>query len=89
MMDGLEGICPRCRARYYGWALRNPRYQMCGKCGIGLEIWRNGEKIATGYSPFEAEEYKIGPPGGGKKEKEGAKPPEPGNKEHASDERLK
>ena len=79
MMDGLEGVCPRCGARYYGWALKNPRYQMCGKCGVGLEIMRNGEKIATGYSPFSAEEYKIGKPPA-EKAKEGEAPHEPSSK---------
>ena len=69
MMDGLEGICPKCGMRYYGWALKNPRYQMCGKCGIGLDIMRNGKKVADGYSPFTAQEHKYGsPPAGQKKE---------------------
>jgi hypothetical protein len=80
MMDGLEGICPKCGARYYGWALKNPRYQMCGKCGIGLEIMQNGEKIATGYSPFAAEEYKISKKPAGEREKEKQKPQEPSSK---------
>jgi hypothetical protein len=70
MMDGLEGICPKCGARYYGWALKNPRYQMCSKCGVGLKIMRHGEQIAEGYSPFTAEEYKISSPKAGQKEKE-------------------
>jgi hypothetical protein len=87
MMDGLEGICPRCGERYYGWALKNPRYQMCGKCGCALEIWRNGEKIASGYSPFEAEEYKITRPPGGKKGKEDDKKSEAVNQEHTQSDR--
>jgi hypothetical protein len=70
MMDGLEGICPKCGARYYGWALSNPRYQMCGKCGVSLDILRNGVKIGSGYSPFTAKEYKYGSQGEEKKEKE-------------------
>ena len=61
-MDGLEGICSKCGAHYYGWGLRNPRHQMCGRCGVGLDIMRNGEKITTGYSPFDAPQYDIGPP---------------------------
>jgi hypothetical protein len=81
MMDGLEGICPRCGARYYGWALKNPRYQMCGKCGVGLDIMRNGEKIAEGYSPFTAPEYKIGSPEKGQKEKENKESSETPTKE--------
>lgn len=57
----LEGKCPKCGARYYGWALRSPRNQMCGKCGVGLEITDDNGKSTTGYSPFNAEENKIQP----------------------------
>ena len=58
----LEGKCPKCGAKYFGWALRWPRHQMCSKCGIGLEITQDGERFFTGYSPFTAEEYSINPP---------------------------
>ena len=61
-LDMLEGKCPKCGAQYYGWALRWPRHQTCGKCGVGLEITMDG-KVFTGYSPFTAEEYIIKPPG--------------------------
>ena len=50
-----EGICPDCGANHYGWALLNPRYQTCPRCGVGLEIFENGKKIASGFSPFTAE----------------------------------
>ena len=55
----LEGICPRCELHYYGWALRFPRNQNCTICGAALDIIENGELIAKGYSPFDAEEYSI------------------------------
>ena len=55
----LEGICPECGSRYYGWALRNPRYQMCSKCGIALDITEDGQKYFQGYSPFTAEQYSM------------------------------
>jgi hypothetical protein len=58
-MSGLEGICPKCGARYYGWALTNPVEQKCEQCGISLEISRDGVPIKTHYSPFTAPEYKI------------------------------
>jgi hypothetical protein len=56
------GRCPKCQARYYGWALRSPRNQMCDKCGASLEITDEGGKPVRGYSPFTAEEYKIKQP---------------------------
>ena len=58
----LEGKCPKCGAHYYGWSLRFPRNQTCPKCGVGLEITEDGQKVGTGYSPFTAEEYTINPP---------------------------
>lgn len=51
----LEGRCPKCGTKRYGWALLNPRYQTCSKCGAGLEILEDGHKIAIGFSPFTAE----------------------------------
>ena len=50
----LEGKCPQCEFRYYGWALLNPRHQYCSRCGVGLEI-TDGYRVFTGYSPFTAE----------------------------------
>jgi hypothetical protein len=34
----LQGICPRCGSRFYGWALKNPEHQDCSRCGSWLEI---------------------------------------------------
>jgi hypothetical protein len=48
----LEGCCSKCGARYYGWALRNPRNQMCSRCGVALIITDEGGRIFAGYSPF-------------------------------------
>ncbi len=59
----LEGKCPKCGARFYGWALKWGRNQMCEKCGVGLEILDDRGNRFTGYSPFTAEEYKIKKPG--------------------------
>jgi len=55
----IEGVCPKCGQRYYGWALLQPRNQSCSKCGVGLLITEDGKKTIEGYSPFTAEEYKI------------------------------
>lgn len=56
---GMEGRCPRCGARYYGWALSSPRNQMCERCGVGLDILDDGGNSFTGYSPFSALEYEL------------------------------
>ncbi|MBA7687028.1 hypothetical protein ES703_95488 [subsurface metagenome] len=58
----LEGKCPKCGTRYFGWALRLPRHQMCPKCGVGLEITENGHLVSKGYSPFTAEKHLVNPP---------------------------
>ena len=55
----LEGECPKCKARYIGWALRFPRNQICNNCGTALRIKEEGKVIAEGYSPFTAEEHVI------------------------------
>ena len=56
----IEGLCPKCGRRYYGWSLLQPRNQSCTKCGVGLLITEDdGEKTIQGYSPFTAEEYKL------------------------------
>jgi hypothetical protein len=58
----IEGRCPKCGQRYYGWALLQPRYQSCLKCGVGLLITEDSKKTFQGYSPFTADEYKINLP---------------------------
>lgn len=68
----LEGKCPKCGARYFGWALRFPRNQSCSRCGAGLEIIEDGHQVSRGYSPFTAKKYSINlptnvPPAGDKK----------------------
>ena len=55
----IEGKCPRCSQRYYGWALLQPRNQSCTKCGTGLIIREDSGNTVLGYSPFTAEEYRI------------------------------
>jgi len=55
----LEGKCPKCGTHRYGWALLNPRYQTCPKCGAGLEILEDGHRVAKGFSPFTAERLDV------------------------------
>jgi uncharacterized protein (DUF983 family) len=53
-MNGMEGICPKCGANYYGWALSSPDKQSCAKCGSTLEIRRDGVLIHSGLSQLIA-----------------------------------
>ncbi len=55
----LEGRCPKCGYRCYGWVLRFPRNQSCPKCGTALEIYEEGKHVSKGYSPFTADKYII------------------------------
>ena len=55
----IEGVCPKCGNRYYGWVLLQPQHQSCSNCGVGLLITEDGKRTIQGYSPFAAEEYKI------------------------------
>ena len=55
----IEGVCPKCGQRSYGWGLLQPRNQSCSKCGVGLIITEDGKRTIQGYSPFDAEEYKL------------------------------
>ncbi|MFY9814096.1 MAG: hypothetical protein WBQ62_08130 [Dehalococcoidales bacterium] len=55
----IEGTCPKCGKRYFGWSLQNPRNQSCASCGSGLMILEDGKTPVQGYSPFTAEEYKY------------------------------
>jgi len=43
----IEGTCPKCNRRYYGWALLRPRDHYCEKCGEGLVITEDGRKNVT------------------------------------------
>jgi len=58
----IEGKCPRCGQRYLGWALLQPQHQHCLRCGEGLLIAEDGKEPFQGYSPFTAEEYRLGLP---------------------------
>jgi len=60
----LEGRCPKCGYRYFGWSLRFPQNQSCTKCGSALDIYEAGQRISVGYSPFTAEKYSIDVPEG-------------------------
>lgn len=69
----LEGRCSKCGSRYFGWSLRFPRNQSCSKCGTALDIYEDGQLIATGYSPFAAEKYSLKVPDSAQPVKEGTR----------------
>ncbi len=58
----LEGRCPKCSYKCYGWSLRFPRNQSCPKCGAALDIYEEGKHVSKGYSPFTAEEHTVNLP---------------------------
>jgi transcription initiation factor IIE alpha subunit len=55
----MKGICLKCGAIYYGWALENPLDQKCEYCGSSLEI--SESPICTGIrcAVLSYPEYKI------------------------------
>jgi hypothetical protein len=46
-MSVMTGTCPKCGVTYCGWALVNPEFQKCDRCGCELEIFRDGFRVAT------------------------------------------
>jgi hypothetical protein len=57
----LERICPKCRRRYRGWALKTRRNQLCVKCGRALDIKQDGVLVRSRFPSFKAEEYQVMP----------------------------
>ena len=41
----IEGTCPRCNKRCYGWALLRPGDRHCEKCGERLLITEDGRRV--------------------------------------------
>ena len=52
-MSVMTGKCPKCEVKYYGWALTNPEFQKCDKCGAALEIYKDGIRVVTHPSVLE------------------------------------
>jgi len=40
----IEGTCPKCNRRFYGWALLRPDDRYCEKCGAELLITEDGRR---------------------------------------------
>jgi transcription initiation factor IIE alpha subunit len=58
-MSGLKGICPKCGASYFGWALANPVKRKCERCGSVLEITESGVHIRSHYSSLTTRTYRT------------------------------
>jgi len=61
MADGisLKGTCIACGTQYSGQVLKDPRYQICVKCGSILVV-RSGDTIINAPdSCFETLHYKF------------------------------
>ena len=58
-MSIMTGTCPECGARFCGWALMNPEFQKCDRCGCELEIFRDKVRIVTSNNKVAASENNI------------------------------
>lgn len=54
----IEGKCPNCGNRYFGWALKAQQHQTCDACGVKLEVIRNGLRVFTGGASAEKDSIK-------------------------------
>jgi len=48
-----QAKCIKCRGHYYGQALRDPRHQMCPKCGEALVIILEPLPASPFFIPIE------------------------------------
>ena len=55
----MKGKCPRCGARYFGWALKEPVHQYCDECGSELEVYEQTDYNWRRFSAFNYEKYEI------------------------------
>lgn len=53
MTSNLEGICPKCGAHYFGWALNKPSDRKCEKCGAALDVYKDGIHISSTQSSID------------------------------------
>ncbi len=56
----IEAKCPKCRKKFFGWALAQPKHQTCDDCGATLVIRRDAYGF-KGYSLFQAQRYHVNP----------------------------
>ena len=58
-MTLMTGSCLKCGVTYCGWALTNPAFQKCDRCGCELEIFRDGVRVITSNNQVTASEKSI------------------------------
>jgi len=58
-MSGITGKCPKCGQIYCGWALVDPDFQKCEKCGSALDIRRDGFPLPNHNSSVANPGHKI------------------------------
>jgi len=56
----IEAKCPKCRKKFFGWALAEPKPHTCDDCGATLTITRDTYGF-KGYSLFTAQRYQVNP----------------------------
>ena len=47
----LKAKCPKCRARYYSWALYYSKYQYCPTCNEPTEVISSYRKSSKAAKP--------------------------------------
>ena len=57
MLMVLEGKCPKCGLRRYGWALKTQPPKTCPNCGVLLEIKYIDDTIPESNAYFIADKY--------------------------------
>jgi hypothetical protein len=55
----LSGTCLECGKHYSGWILKEPRCQICVKCGGTLQVKKNDIVINTPNACFQTLVYKF------------------------------
>ena len=58
-MSLMKGTCPKCGVTYCGWALVNPEFQKCDRCGCELEIFKDGVRAITSNNQVTVSEKSI------------------------------
>jgi uncharacterized OB-fold protein len=55
----MKGKCPKCGARYYGWALKEPVHQYCDECGSELDVYEETDYSWKHYMVLSYPRYEI------------------------------
>lgn len=55
----IKGKCPNCGQFYFGWALMQPRKQICAECNAKLVFTQEEQKAIENYSLFNEKKYQL------------------------------